>query len=247
MTRYSTAGAVRKPNRLYQTSTMAALLEAVYDGDTPMTTLLAHGDFGLGTFNALDGELILLDGVVHRLRADGRAAAVSNDALTPFACATFFEPERTVEIAAPTSKHELEQLVDGLVGNANLFAALRIVGVFEGVETRTVFRQAQPYAPMLDVVRQQPVQRLPSAEGTLIGFRTPAYMQGINVAGYHTHFITSDKARGGHVLDFRVLEGVLEVATLSDLEIDLPLSTAFANANLAPEDLHKQIRIAEGG
>ena len=243
---YARAGK-RKTNRLYQTSTMTALLCAVYDGETTMAQLLEHGDFGIGTFDALDGELILLDGVVRQFRDEGQAAEVSPDTRTPFACATFFEPEQTVRIDRPLSKHEFEQLVDRMVGNDNLFAALRITGTFEDMETRTVFRQFHPYPPMLDVVKLQPTLKLGFSSGVLMGFRTPQYMQGVNVAGYHLHFLTSDKQRGGHVLNYRVLEGTLEVATMSDLEVDLPRSKAFAQADLNPADLHAAILVAEGG
>jgi acetolactate decarboxylase len=134
-----------------------------------------------------------------------------------------------------------------MIGNDNLFAAVRLTAIFEDMETRTVFRQSDPYPPMLDVVKRQPTQKLAAAEGVLMGFRTPAYMQGINVAGYHLHFLTSDKRLGGHVMNYRILGGLLEIATLSDLEIALPRSKAFAQANLNPDDLHDAILVAEGG
>ncbi|CEF57235.1 acetolactate decarboxylase [Acetobacter ghanensis] len=81
-------------NRLYQTSTMAALLDAVYDGETTLDELLQHGNFGLGTFNSLDGEMIVTDGVVRQFRAEGLAAEVPGSLKTPFACVTYFEPEK---------------------------------------------------------------------------------------------------------------------------------------------------------
>src|ERR1700739_1251983 len=109
------------PNRLFQTSTMAAFL------------------------NAVDGEMIVDSGGVHQFRADGRASAVPGDLHTPFACVTHFKPEFTVALDHPREKAELETLVDGLVGNPNLFVALRFGGWFEAVETRTVFCQCRPY------------------------------------------------------------------------------------------------------
>ena len=56
---------------VYQTSTMGALLDGVYEGDVTTRELLRHGDFGLGTFNRLDGEMLVLDGVCYQLRGDG--------------------------------------------------------------------------------------------------------------------------------------------------------------------------------
>jgi acetolactate decarboxylase len=225
---------------------MAALLDAVYDGVMTVDELLSHGNFGLGTFNALDGEMIVDGGVVHQFRADGRAGAVPGDLRTPFACVTRFEPERTVAIGGPMGKAGLEALVDGLVGNPNLFVALRFTGRFEAVETRTVFCQCRPYPPLLEVVRQQPTRRFEAERGVMLGFRTPGYMQGVNVAGYHLHFLTEDHERGGHVTGYRLGEGQLELAVISDLEIALPRTEEFARANLSPDNIHEAIRTAEG-
>jgi len=225
---------------------MAALLDAVYDGEMSVDELLRHGNFGLGTFNALDGEMIIDGSVVHQFRADGHAGLVPGDLQTPFACVTHFEPERTVPLAGPTKKAELEALVDDLVGNPNLFVALRFVGWFEAVETRTVFCQCRPYPPMLEVVRKQPTRSFESERGVMLGFRTPRYMQGVNVAGYHLHFLTDDHERGGHVTGYRLGAGVLELAVISDVEIALPRTADFARANLSPDDIHEAIRTAEG-
>lgn len=240
---------VAKPqtNRLYQTSTMAALLDAVYDGETTLDEVLQHGDFGLGTFNALDGEMIVTDGVARQFRAEGVAAQVPGSLKTPFACVTYFEPEQSFNIDRLLTKAGFEAEVDRLVGNPNLFAAVRFTGQFERVETRTVFCQCQPYPPMLDVVKKQPTFAMESVTGTMVGFRTPAYMQGVNVAGYHVHFLTEDRTRGGHVTEYKVTRGLLEVATISDLDIRLPRTQQFARANLSPEHLHEAIRVAEGG
>lgn len=242
-------GIGKKPvaNRLYQTSTMAALLDAVYDGETTLDEVLHHGNFGLGTFNALDGEMIVTDGVVRQFRAEGQATEVPGSLKTPFACVTYFEPEKTLNIDKPQTKETFEALVDQLLGNPNLFGAVRFTGQFERVDTRTVFCQCKPYPHMLDVVKKQPTLTMESVTGTMIGFRTPVYMQGVNVAGYHLHFLTEDQKRGGHVTEYRLVRGQLEVAVISDLEIQLPRTEQFAKANLNPEHLSEAIRIAEGG
>jgi acetolactate decarboxylase len=234
-------------NRLYQTSTMAALLDAVYDGETTLDELLVHGNFGLGTFNALDGEMIVNDSVIHQFRADGQAGRVPGSLKTPFACVTFFQPEKEYVIDTPCDKEGFEEIVNRLVDNPNLFAAVRFTGLFEKVETRTVFCQCHPYPPMLEVVSRQPTMQLGASSGTMLGFRTPPYMQGVNVAGYHLHFLTEDGRRGGHVTDYRVKQGRLEVGIISDVEIQLPRTEQFAKANLTPENIHEAIRVAEGG
>lgn len=234
-------------NRLFQTSTMAALLDAVYDGEVTVEQLMEHGDFGIGTFNALDGEMVVNNGIVHQLRSDGHAAQVPSDLETPFACVTYFRPEKTVEVEHPLDKKDLEALVDGVIGNPNIYAAIRFTGQFEKVDTRTVFCQCRPYPPMLDVVRRQPTRHFGESGGTMLGFRTPGFMQGINVAGFHLHFLTDDQKKGGHVTDYIVANGVVEIAAISDLEIQLPRTKQFAEANLSPRDIDNAIRTAEGG
>ena len=49
-------------NVVYQESTVDALLSGVYDGELPLEQLRKHGHFGIGTFDRLDGEMVLLDG-----------------------------------------------------------------------------------------------------------------------------------------------------------------------------------------
>jgi acetolactate decarboxylase len=233
-------------NRLFQTSTMAALLDAVYDGEMTVEQLLEHGNFGLGTFNALDGEMIVNDGTVHQLRSDGGATNVPPDLQTPFACVTHFNPEETVTIENPMDKEDFEALVDAVIENPNMFAAIRFTGQFEKIDTRTVFCQCHPYPPMLDVVRKQPTRHFGASNGTMLGFRTPAYMQGVNVAGFHLHFLSADQKRGGHVTDYRVTSGRLEIAMISQVEIQLPKTRQFAEANLSPQNVDEAIRTAEG-
>jgi ABC-type antimicrobial peptide transport system permease subunit len=79
---------------LFQTSTINALLEGVYDGDTDINTLSKHGDLGIGTFNALDGEMIVLNGTFYQIKSDGKAYVVSNQTKTPFAAVTHFASDQ---------------------------------------------------------------------------------------------------------------------------------------------------------
>ena len=42
---------------LYQISTSTTLVEGVHSGSVPSSVLLDHGDFGLGTFENLEGSV----------------------------------------------------------------------------------------------------------------------------------------------------------------------------------------------
>jgi acetolactate decarboxylase len=229
---------------VYQVSLMTALLDGVYDGDTTIGDLLERGDFGLGTFNALDGEMVILDSVAYRLRSDGDATQVGPEEPTPFAIVTRFVPSVAVELAGGAGRDEVAGLVDRLV-STNYLYAMRVTGRFAAVKTRAVVRQEKPYRPLVEVTRGEPVLELSDATGVIAGFRTPLYQQGIGVPGGHVHFIDDDRRRGGHVIDFEVATGTLELCLGTDLHLALPLSDAFAHAHLTPDDLRSQVAQAE--
>jgi acetolactate decarboxylase len=233
-------------SELYQTSLMSALIDGVYDGDMTIEQLLEHGDFGLGTFNGLDGELVALNSEVHQLREDGSAREAHADQKTPFAVVTHFRPTMFGTLTNPLSKREIRDVIIELIGSPNVFCAFRIDGRFECVETRTVPRQVAPYRPMLKAIERQPIFTFNQTSGTLVGFRCPEYVQGINVAGFHVHYITDDRKGGGHVLDYRLLDGKIEVARISHLHIELPRTDYFQRATLHSEDMASAIIAAEG-
>ncbi len=230
---------------IYQTALMSSLINGVYEGTCTMTELLKHGDFGLGTFNSLDGELVALNSGIFQLREDGSARAARAWQKTPFAVMTFFHPTETLRFDEAVSRDRLHRHIDTLIATDNLFCAMRIDGRFSHVETRTVPRQERPYKPMLEAVANQPTFHFEQRQGTVIGFRSPAYVQGINVAGYHEHFITDDRQGGGHILDYHLEEGVLAFGTIAKLVIDLPQDQDFLQANLSPNNLDSVIHSVE--
>jgi len=235
-----------EPHEIYQTATMEALLDGVYDGDVTIRELLSHGDFGLGTFNGLDGELLMLDSVCYQLRSDGSAEEAEPDELVPFAVVTRFRPQQTLEVTSESDRAAVTALVDEAVGSANLMVAVRIHGDFASVATRTVSKQHTPYPPFTEATRDQAEVTMTDVSGTLGGFRMPQWVQGISVAGYHAHFLDADRARGGHALDYRLLRGTVEVSVCSDLHLSLPRTPQFEAANLTDVDADGAIRRTEG-
>nr|WP_240630146.1 acetolactate decarboxylase [Brenneria alni] len=231
---------------IYQTSLMSGLINGVYEGSRTMEELLEHGDFGLGTFNNLDGELVAFNRRIFQLRSDGSARSAMSHQKTPFAVMTFFRPTEEIHFNRRIERNSLHQKIDSLIGTDNLFCALRIDGHFEYVETRTVPRQQRPYKPMLEAIARQPTFHFEHCQGTVIGFRSPAYTQGINVAGYHEHFITDDRQGGGHILDYEMESGVLTFGVISKLIIDLPREQDFLSADLSPDNLDSAIQSVEG-
>ncbi len=231
---------------VYQFSTLSALLDGVYDGDVTVADLLRHGDFGLGTFNHLDGEMVILDGVCYRLRADGTAGRAAPTDRSPFAAVTWFHSDFEIAIQTRTDRTELTGAIDRRIESANLIYAVTITGHFCELHTRTVMAQKPPYLPLTQATEEQAEALFADVSGTLVGFRTPDFEQGISVAGYHLHFLNSDRTGGGHVLDFALERGEVAVSGASQLHLSLPTSGAFLGAQLSGEDLAERIGKAEG-
>jgi len=221
-----------KGETVFQTSTLSALMEGVYDGNTTFAELRKEGDFGLGTLNGLDGEMVGFGGAFYQITADGKAHEIPDDAVTPFAVVTFFEPDKTVSIDGPLGCAELEKYILEQLPSDNIFYAIKIDGKFESIKTRSVPRQSEPYPPLAEVVKKESVFELENAEGTIAGYWFPEYLSGVNAAGFHFHFLTADKKTGGHVLDCRVGKVKMGIDYNDDLQISLPKTENFLDADL---------------
>ena len=218
---------------LFQVSTIDALLAGAYDGQTSIADLARHGDFGIGTFAALDGEMLAVDGVFYQVKADGVAYRAAPEAMTPFADVLPLESCASLDLPPGLTLAELDDWLDGKLGNLNLFYAIRIDGSFERMKTRAVPAQNKPYRPLAEVVKTQPVFDLGSVEGVLVGLRSPAFSRGISVTGYHWHFLTADKKAGGHVLDFKLARGSAKVDPVDGFDVRLPRGAGFGALDLA--------------
>jgi acetolactate decarboxylase len=186
---------------LFQVSTFNALKKGLYHGYVSYEDLRKNGDFGIGTVDGLDGEMVALDGQFFQIRVDGKAYPIPDSARTPFAVVTFFKPQTRVSIESAHSLRELHDALERLVLCKDLPYAIKVEGNFTSIEVRSVARQNMPYPDLASALSHQVKFPLRKVQGTLVGFRFPEYMDGVNVAGYHFHFITADKQAGGHVLD----------------------------------------------
>ncbi len=218
---------------LFQASTIGALLDGAYEGDLRFAELAEHGDLGLGTLNGLDGEMIAIDGRFYRADLDGAVGEVGADARTPFAVVTRFEPAIDGRIDGPLEHPGLLARLDELIPADAASCAIRLDGRFESVRARSVPRQSPPYRPLTEVVAEQHVFELTDVEGTMLGFRFPDYVEGIEVSGYHLHFISADRGRGGHVLGSRSNGLRARLDPSSELHIELPPAIDLADPDLA--------------
>ncbi len=220
---FAAAAAPLHATEVYQVSTISSLLAGGYDGDTTVGELLRHGNFGLGTFNGVDGEMMVLDGEAYRGTVDGQAHVVAASELTPFAVVVALDPQGSVSVATGQSLEQLEAALDALPYSASRVLAARVSGHFRAITLRSEPKQQPPYRPLAEVMTaQQVVHTIEEVEGTLIGFRFPAAASSVNVAGWHFHFLSADKTRGGHVLGLITGAGVVSLEEFSDLLIRFP-------------------------
>ena len=227
-------------DQLYQTSTITALLAGVYDGDLTCGQLVTKGDIGLGTFNALDGEMIVLDGQVYQVTITGVPVVVSDSTLTPFAAVTPFDVDITLTSTETMDLDQLKAFITANLPNDQLPYAIRIEGTFSAITTRSVPAQRPPYKPLLDVVRAGQVTfELKDVTGTIVGFHLPQYAAGVNVAGYHFHFLTADRQAGGHVLSLTATDVKVMLDDCSSMDIDLLTSEQAQLEGNAADQLHE--------
>lgn len=231
---------------IWQTSSIDALLDGAYAGDLSLAELLEHGDLGIGTVQHLDGELIVVDGHAFRVRADGTVDEPAASTLTPFAVVCRFAPAEPIELAGPLSLTQIQTAVDAAAPIHEPVVAVRVDGAFGPLHLRSVARQHLPYPPLAEVVRHQSEWTMDDAHGSIVGFRFPDYAQGIDVAGYHLHFISDDRTVGGHVIDVTLHAGRLLVDGAHELHLEVPAGVRVRNADPS-EAKAAAIRSAEGG
>ncbi len=228
---------------LFQYSTFDALLAGLYEGGLTMAELKKRGDFGLGTFNNLDGEMVVLNGKVYQLKTDGKVYPVADTMKTPLAAVTFFKADKSLAIPKAGNFQEMTALLDQALPSKNLFFAVKIEGRFKEVKVRSVPRQTPPYQPLVQVVKKQAVFPLKDVEGTLVGFYCPAYLKTVGVPGWHFHFLTKDRTQGGHVQDLALENLTAQIDTLPGFSLLLPQNQEFYQADLTKDRLHEAEKV----
>jgi acetolactate decarboxylase len=221
---------------VYQAAPIQSLSVGVYDGFIPFSLLKKHGDIGLGTFNALDGEMVCVDGIFYQVKHDGKVLPVSDSALTPFAVVTYFEEDLRLKDMNAGNLDELAAGIDERLPTKNLFYAVRIDGVFEYIKIRSVPAQAKPYVPLVEAAKKQTVFEHRQIQGTVVGFRCPSFTEKINMPGYHFHFLSTGKDVGGHVLDLRFKALTIRVDQCAALLLIMPDSGIYFKAGLDGEE-----------
>lgn len=212
--------------RLYLSAPVNAIVEGIYEEHVPFSEIRCHGDFGLGTFDLLDGEMVMLDGRIYQMTADGCVQEVGDDATTPFACVTFYRPEKTFDLDGELSHDDFLRHLQESLPSPNIFYAFRITGEFAHMKVRSV-PKSECYIPLVEIAKEQPVFEFENITGTLAGFYTPEFMASVSVPGMHLHFLSDDLTHGGHLLSCRPRHVSAGVQTLHTVELALPTTSYY--------------------
>jgi acetolactate decarboxylase len=201
----------RDQDLLYQVSTYTALTGGGFDPVEPVGVLMKNGDLGLGTFTGLDGEMVVVDGTCYQVKSDGTVRPADPSQGVPFAGVTFFSPDLSVPGVVAGNMTEFTGFLDSQLPSRGQFYAIRMTGTFPYIRVRSPPVQSKPYPILADALKGQAVFEFRDVTGTAVGFYTPASAAGLSFPGYHLHFITADRSRGGHILDIETGGNTVEL------------------------------------
>lgn len=216
---------------VFQISTLDALSLGLYQGIYSIGALKKRGDFGLGTFEGIDGEMTVLGGHFYHFRSDGALTEEPDESKVPFAVIANFRPQLSFTTSGATMD-QLSQQIDTYLPSTNLFYAIRIHGNFAELTTRAIPKLLPPYPPLTEAIAEEVKFPFQNIDGTLVAFRCPAWVKGINQVGYHYHFISDDRTAGGHALSFTTGRVMVEIELLRQNSIWLPDKGPFLTAPL---------------
>lgn len=229
------------PTSLYVSSPVNALVQGIFREDKTLRQVLDHGNFGLGTFDGLDGEMVLVDGVFYQLKSDGSTVTPDLSTGTPYACVTHFNPEQSFNAPTNANYSVLQQAISESMLSNNLIYAIRVEGTFSKILARSVPKQDN-YRTLVEVSAEQEEFHFAHITGELVGFWTPDFMHSVSVPGFHLHFLSADKKHGGHLLDCLTDNVKVSLQALDQLNLDLPHTIEYLQANLDKDtsaDLNK--------
>jgi acetolactate decarboxylase len=219
-----------------QVSTYPALEKGMYDGDVTYAQLAQAGNFGIGTFDGMDGEMIAIDGQFYQARSDGSVRVANGQSESPFATVTYFVPGQRLQPTEPLSTYDqLKAYLTGAVPQTNRPYAIRIHARFPYIKIRSIPSQHEPYPPLTDVIAQQVTWEKKDISGTLAGYWFPQYLSQLNAPGYHLHFISDDRQVAGHMLEGSLEGATIDIDPLDRVTVRIPETQAYVGTDLSPK------------
>ena len=231
---------------IYQVALLQSLAMGYFDGSISVGGLKRHGDTGIGTFEGLDGEMIVLDGVVYRANRDCKINVVDNKVRVPFSNVTFFDKDFSVKFLDVHNKDAFEKILNGLVdqNGRNSFYMVKVSGTFNSILVRSESGAKEPYPTLVEALKTQNEITPKNISGTMVGLYCPDFMSSLNSTGWHFHFISDDKKIGGHVLELDLKSGEALFDKTDAFKMDLPKKENFHALNFK-QDMKEDIRKAE--
>ena len=237
-----------EPVKLFQYNTLGALMSGLYGGTMTIGELLQYGDLGIGTLDSIDGELIVLDGKAYQAKGSGEVpevVEVDPSETVPYAAVVPHKAEVIFRQRFEMNDKELEERIESYYDGENLFRSIKIHGDFSHMRVRMIPKSTSD-RKFAEVAVNQPEYSKENVTGTIVGIWTPEIFHGVSLAGYHLHFVSDDLSFGGHVMDFVIKEGIIEVGAVDQLDQRFPVQDRqylFAKFNV--EEMRKDIEKAE--
>ncbi len=225
---------------LVQVSVIDALLQGIFEGIIPIGDLKELGDIGIGTFDKLDGEMIMYNDTIYQVVYSGEVKIPSDDIKTPFASVCKWETNRDFFLEG-FNYDSLKANFDDFFPTANIFYGIKMKGKFNYMKTRIV----EPNKPLGEAAANQHEFEFKNIDGIIVGFFCPDYVNGINATGFHLHFLSGDRKSGGHILSFEIDKVDVELCYLYDFQLILPEEGSFFNGDFTV-DRQEELEDAEG-
>lgn len=222
---------IQRKDTLFLSAPVNSLLKGYYKQDMTIGELRKNGNFGLGTFDNLDGEMVMIEGQVYQLNTDGHTYPVGDRTNTPFSAVTFFSPQITEEFEGDFDFPSFNSILEKMILSPNMLFAIRIDGMFDYVKVWSVSKH-ENYQPLVESEEERPASEYSNIEGILAGFYVPRFIKSLCMPGFHLHFLTSDKKRGGHLQECRLKRMNITLQVLPKLTLNLPITIDYLTANL---------------
>ena len=243
----NTAAASQDTETIYQVALLQSLTQGYYDGIIKVSELKEHGDTGIGTFEGVNGEMIVIDGKVYQALGDGSVKEAADDETVPFSNVTFFDSDAAVDLKDIKDMASFKSELDKTVAEKgkNMFYMVKVSGTFEKMYVRSEIKQEKPYKSLDKALEtDQREFNYENIAGTVVGLYCPDYMGGLNAAGWHFHFISDDRTKGGHILELNFKEAKAELDITPSFDMTLSDNGDFQGMELA-KDVNDAIKKVE--
>ena len=238
---------VAERESLNQVALLQSLAQGYFGGTVKVRDMRSLGDIGIGTFEGLNGEMIMLDGTVYQALGDGRVVVADDKVAVPYATVTYFDHELSLGLNDVKDKAAFEKILNEEVKKCgeNSFYMIKLHTEFSSLLFRSEYGSKPPYPTLVEALKDKQTEfNAKNIKGTLVGLYCPNYMSGLNSPGWHFHFISDDRKQGGHILELSLKKGTVELDKTDKFTMILHNDPQFHKLNLA-KDMSKDINSAE--